>query len=327
MHHPADSEETDVDVADRQRIVVGIDGSTGARAALAWALTEAARRGADLEVVTAFPVDFYWADPFLLDSGRIDGIRSDTEARARAAVESVRAEMSPVPADVGVRVLVVAGAPAAHLVRRSEGAALLVVGSRGRGGLRSTVAGSVALHSSAHARCPVVVVHPSTPPAGEPARVVVGLDDSDAARAALVAAVAEAASIGAAVDAVLAYEETDYWSDMYAVMTPPLGQTREQALERGRTIVTEVLPEASARDAVRIRAIEGHPGPVLVREAEGARLLVVGCRSRNQLQGLALGSAALHCVMHAPCPVMVVHPVASSVDRAKPLAAAASTTD
>ncbi|MET0764641.1 MAG: universal stress protein, partial [Blastococcus sp.] len=38
------------------------------------------------------------------------------------------------------------------------------------------------------------------------------------------------------------------------------------------------------------------------------RLLVVGSRSRNQLRGVVLGSVALHCVMHAPCPVLVVHP-------------------
>jgi nucleotide-binding universal stress UspA family protein len=318
-----------VDVAGKQRVVVGVDGSTGARAALAWALTDAAGRSAAVEVVTAFPVDFYWADPLLLDTGRIAAIRSDTEARARATVESVRTEMPPAADDVDVQVLVVAGAPAAHLVQRSHGAALLVVGSRGRGGLRSTVAGSVALHCSAHARCPVVVVHGSTPPAGEPSRVVVGLDDSDVARAALVAAVAAAASDGAAVDAVLAYEAPDYWSDVYEGMTPPLGETREQARARGEAIVAEVLPDSTDRNAVRIRAVEGHPGPVLVREAEGARLLVVGCRSRNQLPGLVLGSAALHCVMHAPCPVMVVHqpPADSSADGAKPLTAAASTTD
>ncbi|MGY1605025.1 universal stress protein [Geodermatophilus sp. SYSU D00815] len=291
--------------AGRQRVVVGIDGSTGARAALAWAMAEAARRGAVLEVVSAFPVDFYWADPYLLDQQRVEAIRADTEARARATVEEVRAEAGPA---VDVEVLVVAGPPSAHLVQRSAGADLLVVGSRGRGGLRSTVAGSVALHCSAHARCPVVVVHPTTATAGGPPRVVVGLDGSEHARAALLTAVAQAGPLGARVDAVLAYEAPNYWSDLYAVMAPPLGESRAHALARGEAIVRDVLgPEPVLSEAVRVVAVEGHPGPVLVREAQGARLLVVGSRSRNQLQGVVLGSAALHCVMHAPCPVMVVH--------------------
>jgi nucleotide-binding universal stress UspA family protein len=53
--------------------------------------------------------------------------------------------------------------------------------------------------------------------------------------------------------------------------------------------------------------MEGHPAHVLLEEAEGAHLLVVGSRSRNELEGVVLGSVALRCVMHAPCPVMVVH--------------------
>ncbi|MGY1808308.1 universal stress protein [Blastococcus sp. SYSU D00669] len=290
-----------------QRIVVGIDGSAGARAALAWALAEAARRGAGLEVVSAFPVDFYWADPYLLDTARIDEIRADTEARARAAVEEVRTEVGTAD-DVDVQVVVVAGAPSAHLVQRSEGADLLVVGSRGRGAVRSAVAGSVALHCSAHARCPVVVVHAAAADPAEPPRVVVGLDASDHARAALLTAVAQAEPLGARVDAVLAYEAPNYWSDLYAVMAPPPGESREHAQERGEAVVRDLVgQEALDRGAVRVVVVEGHPGPVLVGEATGARLLVVGSRSRNQLQGVVLGSAALHCVMHAPCPVMVVH--------------------
>jgi len=297
----------------RQRIVVGIDGSPGARAALVWALTAAGVRGADVEAVTAFPVDFYWSDAYLLDPRRIDTIRSDTASRARAMIEETRQEPAvagrPGAADVDVRLTVVAGPPAAHLVQRSGDADLLVVGSRGRGGLRSAAAGSVALHCSAHAACPVVVVHPSAVPATEPPRVVVGLDNTEHARAALAAAVEFAGPMRARVDAVLAYEAPNYWSDLYAVVAPPLGESREHALRRGEDIVADVLGSGPVeRGGVRVVAVEGHPGQVLVHAAQGARLLVVGSRSRNQLQGVVLGSVALHCVLHGPCPVLVVHP-------------------
>jgi nucleotide-binding universal stress UspA family protein len=297
----------------RQRIVVGIDGSAGGRAALFWALTAAANRRADVEVVTAFPIDFYWADAYLLDSERIDAIRSDTEARARAMVDEVRHDPAlaglPAVAGVDVDVLVVAGAPAEHLVQRSDGAALLVVGSRGRGAVRSTVAGSVALHCSTHARCTVVVVHPVAAPAGTPARVVVGLDNSEHGRAALAAGLAEATLLGARLDAVLAFERPSYWSDLYAVMAPPSGETREHARTRAEALVTEVLgPGSIERGTVHVTVAEGHPDDVLAREAEGAQLLVVAVRSRSRLTGVVLGSVALQCVMHAPCPVLVVHP-------------------
>lgn len=302
----------------RQRIVVGVDGSDGARTALKWALTEAVHRGADVEVVTAFAFDFYWLDPYLMDRRRIDDIRSETDTRARAMVEEAQRDLDlarlPGGAAVGIRILVVGGAPTAHLVQRSEGAALLVVGSRGRGVVRSTVAGSVALHCSAHAKCPVVVVHPTTAPAEERPRVVVGLDDTEPARDALTSAVAEAASLGATVDAVVAYQEPNYWIDLYAIVTPPLGETKLHARERGESIVAEVVgAEAVDKGIVRVVAVEGSPGAVLVDQAEGARLLVVGSRSRNQLEGVLLGSVALHCVMHAPCPVLVVR---ATADRA-----------
>jgi nucleotide-binding universal stress UspA family protein len=149
-------------------------------------------------------------------------------------------------------------------------------------------------------------VHPTAAEGAGPDRVVVGLDNSDHARAALAAAAAEAASLGASVEAVVAYEPPNYWSDLYAVLAPPAGETAAHAQQRGEAIVREVL--GSAPSTVHVVGVEGHPAQVLVHRAEGARLLVLGSRSRNQLEGVVLGSVALHAVMHAPCPVLVVHP-------------------
>jgi nucleotide-binding universal stress UspA family protein len=311
--------------ATAQRIVVGIDGSDGSRLALTWALGEAARRRATVDVVTAYPIDFYWIDPYLLDQRRLDALRADTEARARALVDEVRQApgvlAQPGTADLRVSVQVCAGAPAVHLVHHAAGADLLVVGSRGRGAVRSAVAGSVALHCAAHAPCPVAVVHPDTAVAGTP-RVVVGLDDSDHARRALAVAVAQAAPLGAQVDAVLAYEAPHYWSDLYALTLPPAGDTQDAALRRGQAIVDDVLGAEAA--AVRVVAVEGHPAQVLMSQADGARLLVLGSRSRSELEGVVLGSVALHAVMHAPCPVLVVRPVRSGQEPQPDRAAAAA---
>lgn len=294
----------------RPRIVVGVDGSPGARAALAWALTAAARRGADVEVVAAFAVDLYWIDAYLLEPEAVGDVRTDTERRARAMVSEVRGDPAiaavPGSAETTVDVVALAGGAAENLVQRAESADLLVVGSRGRGGVRSTVLGSVALHVSSHAGCPVVVVHTPSPPSS--GAVVVGLDDSEHARAALLTAVQEAERTGARVDAVLAFDAPNYWSDLAPVMGPVLGETTKQALERGEAIVSDVLgPGPVLRGTVRVVAVQGSPGDALVRHAADAELLVVGSRSRSRLRGMVLGSVALHCVVHAACPVMVVH--------------------
>jgi nucleotide-binding universal stress UspA family protein len=310
------------------RIVVGIDGSAGSRAALVWALAEAARRGDELVAVSAFPVDFYWTDAYLLDARRIDAVRADTEARARAMVDEARRDpaLGPVPGSAGlpVRTVVVGGAPAEHLVRSAEDADLLVVGSRGRSGVRSTLLGSVALHCVTHARCPVVVVHQlSRPSAGAGGTVVVGLDDSDPSREALRAAVAEAGRLGAQVEAVVAYRRPDQWSDLYTLSAPPSGETHEHALRRGQQIVSEVLAGSTdgSKPEVRVVALEGPAGQVLAQRARDASLLVVGSRSRSRLAGMVLGSVALDSVVHSPVPVMVVHPASATREPAVAFAA------
>lgn len=297
-----------------QRVVVGVDGSPGARLALGWALCEAARRNATLLLLSAFPVEAYWLDPYFLDPARVEAVREQTEAGARAVVGEVLREpdVAAVPgtAAVPVHVLAVPGAAAPALVQHSATADLLVVGSRGRGGLRSTVLGSVALHCATSAHCPVVVVHPpsgSAPADADAPRVVVGLDGSPDGTAALLAAVVEAGHRGARVRAVRAYEAPNYWSDMYAALTPPPEERRARELERARGVVAGVLGDAA--QAVDVVVDEGPAGEVLVREAAGAELLVVGSRSRSALPGMLLGSVALHCAVHAPCPVVVVRPV------------------
>lgn len=316
----------------RTTVVVGVDGSPGARMALAWALSEAARRGAETLVVSTFSLEVYGIDPSAVDPHRVESIRHDIEARARELVQEVRqdAEVSAVPgtAEVPVHVVVGPGPAAPVLVQQSTGADLLVVGSRGRGGIRSTFLGSVALYCATHANCPVVVIRPRTAvaPAGATApRVVVGLSDSQHAGAVLVTAVEEARRRGARIEAVLAYEEPNPWSERYAVMTRVPGQSRARAQEFAEDLVADVLGDD--RDAVDVMVAEGPAGEALVRQATGAQLLVVGSRSRGRspLPSMALGSVALYCVVHAPCPVMVVRPL-PELEPSRPSAAATRAT-
>ncbi|MCZ2826222.1 MULTISPECIES: universal stress protein [unclassified Modestobacter] len=304
----------------RPRVVVGVDGSAGSREALAWALAAAGRRGAVLEVVSVFPVDLWWADAQVADPTRVDALRADADARTRALVEEVRPDPGT-GADVPIEVVVVPGPPAEHLVQVAEGASLLVVGSRGRGAVRSTLLGSVALHCSAHASCPVVVVHPQEP-AG-PAHVVVGLDGSAPSRAALVHAAAMAAELGAEVEGVAAWRMPTYWSYGAVLQMESATDLRDAAARRAQEMVTEALgPEP--RLPVSIMTVQGTAGDALVERAAGAALLVVGSRSRSRLSGMLLGSVALHCVVHGRCPVLVVHPGDEAAVPQPPLADARS---
>jgi nucleotide-binding universal stress UspA family protein len=143
------------------RVVVAVDGSAGSRAALRFALEDAARRGVPVEAVIAYRSPDFRSD--FTGLGRVDEermlgtMRTQHEDTAHGVVRDVTREMTgPVP-EVSVRAVM--GTPSGVLVRESEGADLLVVGSRGHGGFHSLLLGSTSIQCTMHATCPVTVVH------------------------------------------------------------------------------------------------------------------------------------------------------------------------
>ena len=162
------SEGTDVDIRVLDegeppagpRVVVGVDCSAGARAALLFAAQDAARRQVPLEVVSAYRppdvyMDLYGAGPDVL--GRL---HTGALERARSFVAAALSDSPQVPPEIVLTVAM--GTPADVLTRRAEGAELLVVGSRGRGGFSSMLLGSTSVQCALHAPCPVTVVHPES---------------------------------------------------------------------------------------------------------------------------------------------------------------------
>lgn len=141
------------------RIVVGVDGSISAERALHWAASEAERRGDSLEVVTVW--DNPYRDMWLpSDPPGIDPL-AHVRGRLHRTVEAVLGKQ---PA-VKVETTVAEGHAARVLIEAAKGAELLVVGSRGRGGLAGALLGSVSLSCAGHAPCPVVIVRDETTPA------------------------------------------------------------------------------------------------------------------------------------------------------------------
>jgi nucleotide-binding universal stress UspA family protein len=299
------------------RVVVGVDGSPGSRAALVHAFAAAARRGAVLEVVATWSVQAAWGGGYPMGVPAVATVRDEVETRVRALVEEVRRDpavsVEPGTADVRTVLVVSVGPASKRLVEASGSADLLVVGSRGRGGVRSALLGSVALHCVTHAACPVVVVHPTPPGRPRSGKVLVGVDGSAASRVALAAAVDEAASAGAEVAVVTTYPMADHWTHLSTVVMLPEQDVRDDLQRGAEEMVDEVLAErrtARPRPApdVRVVVTEGSAAEVLLRWAADVDLLVVGSRGHGEFRGLLLGSVALACAMHGPCPVLVVHP-------------------
>jgi nucleotide-binding universal stress UspA family protein len=140
-------------------IVVGVDTAETSGDAIRWAADEARLRGATLRAVHAWlyvpaqsPADAAFAGALPADT--IDLMRLEREAAERALTDAV----ADVAGDLVVEPVLVEDRAQDALVDASKEASLLVVGSRGRGGIASALLGSVSRHVAQHAHCPVVIV-------------------------------------------------------------------------------------------------------------------------------------------------------------------------
>ena len=279
-------------------VVAGVDGSDHGREALRFALSEAALRGARVTAVRA------WSIPPLTTTGVgimpayqvvRDGLAEGTAAELAQSVEEA--------SSASVEVEVVQGDAAGALVERSAGAALVVVGSRGRGSVAGPLLGSVSQGVLHHAQCPVAVVHKAERALGS--RVVVGVDGSPGASGAIQWAFAEAKLRSVPVHAVSAYEEP--WTLAAAGFSSAeiaLEYRNALAGDAGR-VVEEVRAAAPEGVEVTGEVVLASAGRALV-DIAGDDLLVVGSRGRGGFKSLLLGSLSLHCAANARGVAVVV---------------------
>lgn len=275
-------------------VVLGVDAQDQGPLPAAWAAEEAARRGLPLRLVHVLPPPIH--DTRAFDQARHrKELRERGEAaldRATAAVRAARPDLAPVTA-------VLEDSPARALCGESRRAALIVLGSRGLGRLEEVLSTySVAVPVSAQARCPVVVVRADGQDAGEPDRVVVGVDGSPASAAAVEFAFGLAAGRGVGLRAV--------WSWQPPVLF--LSDERN-AVRTARERLLEATAEAGAAHpevTVTHEVVVGHPVEQLAEAAAGALAVVVGRRGRGGFTGMHLGSVPHGLLHRSPCPVVTV---------------------
>lgn len=145
---------------DRDRIVVGVDGSDPSIDALRYAATLAEALSCPVQAVTT------WVSP-MTGSYHFRGDwppEADAESVLRGSIIDAFGDAPP----PGLTKTTIGGPAARTLIELSADARMLVVGSRGRGGFAGLLLGSVSAACAEHARCPVLVVHTSTPTALDP---------------------------------------------------------------------------------------------------------------------------------------------------------------
>ncbi|TMR99471.1 universal stress protein [Nonomuraea basaltis] len=274
-------------------IIVGVDGSRTGLEAVGWAADEAALRRTPLTVAHAVARWVYEES-----DGRYAEIRHWLREGANTVLIAAEDRVRREHPDVEVTSELLPGDPRTALINASEGAELLVVGSRGVGGVRGLLVGSVAHGVVAHARTDVVLVHElPRPPRGE---VVVGVDGSACGLRALDFAFAEAERRGTRLRAVQAWA----WPQLTG-FEPADSESEQNALRTLQGLVAGRRERHPGVDVVA-EVVHGHPVEVLKEAAARADLLVVGSRGHGQLAGMIIGSISQALLHHAPCPLAVV---------------------
>jgi nucleotide-binding universal stress UspA family protein len=269
-------------------IVVGVDGSEDSVRAALWGVVEADRSGAPLLLVIVND------DPTRADYAEEAAHKTAAKCHAQAPHVDIETEIVP-------------GHPVEELLRRSANAQLVVLGARGHGGFTDALLGGVSSAVATHGSCPVVVVRKGVPTIVGP--VVVGVDGSECALAALRFAFETAARHGAELVVMQVWHE----EGLLAVPLTPVDRDRVQreiecSLTEQMADLREEFPTVHTREVAQ----RGHPVAALTDAGRDAQLLVVGHRGRGGFDGLFLGSVAAGVLHHAHCPVAVVRSTEAS---------------
>jgi nucleotide-binding universal stress UspA family protein len=300
-------------------IVVGVDGSDQSTCALLWAAREAERRKSPLYVVTAYTVPVFAASS--MDAGYATVDDEVIRESAQAVLNDSLTHLEGIAVDVHPRIET--GDAAGVLLDLSEEAELMVVGSRGRGGFVGRLLGSVSSALPAHAKCPTAVIPVCTgarlgrpdldrkprrdrdrpAPEVQPV-VVVGVDGSEQARTASLAAAEEARSRGLALRVICSVAP---FNGSLAWVPAPVDREALHAdlavqLAAGRDWLKSHFPDVD----IRVDLVDGPPAEVLIEASASSELLVVGTRGRGGFTGMLMGSTSQGVLHHARGPVLIV---------------------
>ncbi|MFJ8076490.1 universal stress protein [Streptomyces sp. NPDC096176] len=270
-------------------VAAGVNDSAESRAAAAWAAREAVLWETGLRLVHIEE----WPLPLAVAVPTVD--RTDHRHWADDLLDGVRDAVLREHPGLTVETRRLSGRPAAALAEEAskEDVELLVLGSRGLGTVSGVLMGSVGMAAVGSARAPVVLVRENgSNPGGD---VVVGTDFGSSHDAVLGFAFAEAERRGCPLRCVHGW-------------TLPVAMKAEVARNVAEELRAELLPWRRAHPSVTVveRPLMGPAAKVLVDEAAGAELVVIGRRERRSPLAPHIGHVAHAVIHHCSSPVAVI---------------------
>lgn len=284
-------------------VVVGVDGSSWALAAVGWAVAEAILRRTQLTVVHV--VEPLAASTLMWPGGRIpeEVLQiQDTDARAviadamKVAEDSIGSSYRPqIQSELAV------GSIVPSLVELSKDADMLVVGPRGRSRQHRRLLGGSTSGVIRHALCPVAIIHgPDTSRDSARLPVLLGTDGSPVSELATEIAFSEASWRGVDLVALHVLADTGM-SSLYAMEWSALQSSMRKPIAERLATWEERYPDVTVNLEVQFES----PARQLIDESERSQLVVVGSHGRGGFAGMLLGSVSAAVAQEAVVPVIV----------------------
>jgi nucleotide-binding universal stress UspA family protein len=278
-------------------IVVGVDGSSSAERALEWAIEQAVLEHRPLTIAYGVgSAQTVWIDQAGFDHGvALDAMRED----ARAILDEARALVTRHAPQVEVHQVYRLTDPREMLLNLSKEAAMVVVGSRGRGPVKSLLLGSVSVAVTRHAKCPVVVLRPRNSDAVRRG-VLVGADGTEDSLPTLEFAYRQASLRKLPLTVMHCF--WDVRSATSSLTGGPESEEERPLLAEALDRMGEKFPDVN----VRLELARGLADACLIGAGERMDMVVVGRHEQHMVSGLVYGSIASAVVEHASCIVAVV---------------------
>src|ERR671910_2920983 len=300
------------------KVLLATDGSREAELAARTAADLSQKTGSELHVVHAFgivPV----GPPVYPEATDLQSVEYEAETeegqriseqRAREVLqEEVEKVRSAGGAVAGEHLIEGRVAPGIVGLAEEIGAGLVVVGSRGRGGIRRALMGSVSDSVVRHAHCPVLVVRD-----GEserdllPGRILLAVDGSEEASTAARTAVALAERTGSELHVVHVGEVKPVSHPEWRGYLARYEKLQEEARRLLEGQVDEITSAGGTVSRAHLRMGRPDEEIVVLGEEIGAGLIATGSRGMGGMRRALMGSASDSVVRHAHCPVLVVRP-------------------
>ncbi|RRO20718.1 universal stress protein [Saccharopolyspora rhizosphaerae] len=287
----------------RSSVVAGFDGTEASRTAVDWAAREASSRGVPLLLVHVLARPFQHSLPMRIpDQEEVMDKLRNAVLRELDSLEQACREIDP---DLDIRKTMPIGDAAENLIELAAEAQLVVLGGPLVGSHTDRLGVTAAEVIARRAHAPIVVVRGEITTAGG-APVVVGVDGSEVSDQAIGYAFETASRLGRPLVGVHSWGESSFNPfDIIEDWDTDRSEFRDRASE---VLAESMAPWDERYPDVPVRRVVGGdpPAQLLLGEAKGANLLVVGSHGRGAVRRAFLGSVSHAVLNQASCPVAVM---------------------